>query len=144
MARGAGRRTVFLIGIALVVVAVAFAASWSEARAAFLGVAAGGVAGSWWLMRQLPRAPASARELRFEAGLCLLVAALMALAIPTTRVFCECPAPRGVRATFDCGCAPFDRHVGLRVGIALTGLVLSIALALLGRTRAAVRRQLLR
>jgi hypothetical protein len=139
MARGVGRRIVFVIATAFVVVIVLLAVSWSEARTAFLCIAAAVLAASWWLLGRLPRGRASGWELRVEAGVCLVVGALLAVAVPTTRIFCECPAPRGVRGAFECGCAAVDRHVGLRVGIALTGLVLSIALALLARRRDALR-----
>ncbi len=139
MARGVGRRIVFVIATALVVVIVLLAVSWSEARTAFLCIAAALLTFSWWLLGRLPRGRASAWELRVDAGVCLVVGGVMAVAVPTTRIFCECPAPRGVRAAFECGCAAVDRYVGLRVGIALTGLVLSIVLVLLARRRDALR-----
>jgi hypothetical protein len=144
MARGAGRRVVYLFVIVFVVLAVLFAVSWSEARAAFLGLAAAAATLSWWLTRRLPRGRASVWELRVEAGISLVVGVLLALAVPTTRIFCECPAARAVRRGFACGCASLDRHVALRVGIALGGLVLAGVLAMLARRRADVRRRLLR
>jgi hypothetical protein len=130
-----GRRLVYLAAGALIGITLLFALVWSDARLSFVFLAAALGAGSWWLTRQLPSGPVTVWEMRAAAALALVLGILLALAVPTTRIPCDCPVPQGITGAYDCGCAVVDGHVGLRVAIAVLGVLLSVAFAIGARRR---------
>jgi hypothetical protein len=125
-------RRLLLYATAAIVAAVTalFAWAWADVRIGFLTLGAALVAFLLWAARRLPaiRRP----HLRVAALGTLLGAVVIAVLLPSTRVFCDCPPPPGAIAGVSCNC-PVDHHTLVRIAVVIAGLVIGAGLDLLGR-----------
>lgn len=119
------RRLVYLAAFALVGTLFLVAFALPEVRLGFASLAAAIVVGSGWIARRLP-ARSSSSESRVSAVFAPVLGVAIALWIPSTRALCDCPMPSDAPAGFACNCA-IDRHIVLRVCIALVGAGLYLA-----------------
>jgi MFS superfamily sulfate permease-like transporter len=129
------RRLVYLAAFAFVSALFLVAFALPEVRLGFASLVAAIVVGAWWIARRLPARSWSSSELRVSAVIAPVLGVSIALWIPSARAFCDCPMPRDAPAGFACNCT-IDRHVVLRVCIALVGAGLYLALAAAARRRA--------
>ena len=128
------RRLVYVATFVVVGLLLLVAIAIPEVRLGFFALAMAIVFGVWWVTRRLPARPMSIRELRTDAAMALIVGVGLAVLIPSTRIWCDCPMPRGAPVGFSCNCA-IDHHTVLRLCVALVGVGFAVALAAFARIR---------
>jgi hypothetical protein len=132
-------RRLLLYSSAIVIAAVTGTLAWvlSEARLAFITLGLAIAAGLVWVARRYPNVKRS--HLLGAAVVTCLGSIALAILLPSTRSFCDCPRPRDAIGTYACNCA-FDHHVSVRIAIALVGGVVACFLVAVAKHRAAQAR----
>lgn len=129
---GVLRRLIYLVTASFLVGLLTFAAALPDVRLGFTTLGVCIVGATWWVTRWLPARPSTLTEWRVAAVAALVFGLLIAIAIPSSRLPCDCPRPLGVGV---CNCA-IDHHFGARLAVASIGTVLALVLAVVAKRRA--------
>ena len=128
-------RRLLLYAVASIVGGFAAFLAWvvNDARFAFILLGVGLVAGLVWAGQRFPEVRRV--HLRGAALVTSVGALAIAVLLPSTRIGCDCPMPRGATAGWVCNC-PIDQHVHLRIAIAAAGAVAAWLLLVAGNRSA--------
>jgi hypothetical protein len=121
---------VCLVGLMLFAVVIPEAFDMPQVRLIVATLMLGIVVACWWASRR----SASVIGPRILAGVALVLGVVGAFLTSSARKFCACPMPRGAKPGFSCDCG-VDQHIGVRIALVVTGLVLCLVLASTARKR---------